>query len=206
MYQSHIEFGNGPRHSVAQWWLMKTVGSGMWRQRISSQPLPAIMKQSVDLEPWKLSKSSFSWLSRTVCHWLMPTCLPNLFLIVNPLHPPLSTPECFALKHVHWMDEPHKTLCEAHEVLKSLPFQGGISLCAGSRGLSFLWSLSVAFNLLSSYMRPCTVLKNSCLVSSIRMCGYVFLRVGSIFCFFAFLTTLRTMVVSKQFFRLLLRK
>lgn len=161
MYQPHIEFGNRHCYSVAQWWLMKTVGSGMWLQRISSQPLSAIMKQAVDLKPGKLSKSFFSWHSRTVCHRLMPTCLPSMLLIMNPLCPPLSTTECFALKHIYWMDEPHKTLWEVYEVLKSLLFQGSVSLCTASRRL-FLWSLNVSFNLLSSYMRSCTVLKNSC--------------------------------------------
>lgn len=42
------------------------------------------------------------------------------------------------------MDEPHKTFCEAYELLKSLPFQEVISLCPGSRRLSFLRPLNMA--------------------------------------------------------------
>lgn len=45
-------------------------------------------------------------------------------------------------------------------------------------------------------------LNNSCLVSSMRVCGHVFLRKGTVFHFFAFLPTLSTMMFSKHLFKI----
>lgn len=79
-----------------------------------------------------------------------------------------------------------------YELLKSLAFQEVFSLHAGSPRAFFYPTPSTLLtsNLISSHMRPCTVLNNLWLVSSMRMFGYVFLRVETTFYFLAFLTML----------------
>ena len=77
MQQLHGEFGTRPAHSVALQWLTKQWGVGCG-VRTSSQALSAMMKQTIDLEPWKRSKSSFFWPPGIVTDGWVPGYPPNL--------------------------------------------------------------------------------------------------------------------------------